>query len=132
LDTHFVLGEGSGLVRANFVSVAHRFRRVQFTHKVILFKHLSNRVSKGDGDSKRKSFWHGNNNDGDSDDETACDVLDKLHIERTIVRSEGLDNCRDYDCDEGQDSNDDSELADSVCDRVKFFLERGLFTFNVH
>jgi len=132
LDTHFVLSESSCLVRTNFVSISHRLRGVQFTHKVILFGHLSNRVGKRDGDRERKSFWHGYHNDSDCDDKSTGYIANKLHVERAIVGSESFDNGRDHDCDEGQNGDYDTELTDSVRDRVELFLERGLLAFNIH
>jgi hypothetical protein len=50
-DSHFVLSQSSCLIRANIVRATHNFARCKFFDKILILKHLSDRVGKGDHNS---------------------------------------------------------------------------------
>jgi len=68
-DLHLIFSQGSRLVRADVVGTAHDLARLQLLHFVVILSHPANRVSQGDHDCERQTFWHGDHDDGDSDDE---------------------------------------------------------------
>lgn len=63
---HLILSKSTGLVRADVVGTTHDFTGRKSLDKVLVLKHLLDRVGKGNHDSKRKSFRYSDDDNSDS------------------------------------------------------------------
>lgn len=70
-NCHLVHCQSSCLVWTNVVSTSHDFTRSQSLNEVFIDKHSSDWVSEWDHDCKGKTFWHGDDNNCDTDNEVS-------------------------------------------------------------
>jgi len=129
---HLVRGQSTGLISANFVSVAHSLGRGQLSDKVLLILHLGDGEGEGNGDGEGKTLRHGNNNDGNRNNEAVGDNLPEVHIEVEFIRLSSLDARLDDDSDKGKDGDGQTELANTFSDAIELLLEGSLVGLNVH
>lgn len=91
-DSHLILSEGSGFVRADVGNTSHGLRRGELTNQVVLGLHLSTRVRKGDSDGEWKTLWDSNDDHRDGNDQRVEEidpesVIDtKSEVERLATR----------------------------------------------
>ena len=84
-DSHDVLGECSGLIRADIVSSSHGLASVQMSDEIVLLSHLSDGIRQSHGDGQRETLGDGNDHDGDSDDEEVDEMLDGVDVNDRIL-----------------------------------------------
>jgi len=65
-DFHLVKGKGTSLVGADVVCTAHDFTRGKTLDVIVIFKHLRDRVSKGNHDCERETLRHSDHNNGNT------------------------------------------------------------------
>jgi hypothetical protein len=94
-DSHQIFSESTGFIGADIISATHSLASLQISDQVVLLFHLSNAISQCDGNGKRKSFRHGNDNDTDSNNEILDDLMNgfsrdeainKVDVHETIVQ----------------------------------------------
>jgi hypothetical protein len=80
---------------------------LQISDQVVFVFHLSNTVSQGNSDGKRKAFWDGDDNDTDSDNKSFNKLVKGVQSEQIahkITRSVSSKQDMTQHADEGQSS----------------------------
>lgn len=125
---------------------SHGLGRSELSDQVVHLSHLSRRETEGDGDSKWKSFWNGDDNDGDGNDHGVQKVdpesVIKAEFERKLdasslfLTSEKVsasawsdsrhleDDSEDHS-EEGKDSTCNTNVTNLVSDGGKSLLQKG-------
>jgi len=76
--TNLVLRECSRLVTAHASGVAHGLAGSQHAHQVLVEKHTLHRVGERQRDSEGQTFWHGNHQQGDAENEDLDQVRQSI------------------------------------------------------
>jgi len=75
---HLILGKGTSLIGTDVVGSTHNFTGRKSLNEVLILKHLLDRVSERDHDSKWKTFWYSDDNNCNSDDNMVEPFLNVL------------------------------------------------------
>ena len=130
---HLVLGQGTGLISADFLSISHGLRGVKLLDKVVLFGHSADREGKRNGDSKWQALWDSNDNHSESNDECIQHVDQVLVVvEGSGVGQEDLAQEADHHSDEGQDGAVKASLSNLLSNGLQLELKRGHILLDVH
>jgi len=132
-NLHLVESKSTGLVRANVISATHDFARGETLHIVMVSKHALNGVGERDHDGKRETLGHGDDNNGNTDDDVVNNLLDEL--DEGVVLAEEVDGAADVALNEeseeehvdGQESGVGTHKADIGGDFLELVLEGGDF-----
>lgn|ERR1719162_1864938 len=81
---HLVHGQGSGLVRADVVSSTHDLTGGKTLDVVLVFQHSLDGDGERDHNSEWESFWNGNDNNGNSNDEVV-DPDFQVNVEEIVT-----------------------------------------------
>ena len=77
-DSHLVLSEGSGFVRADYLGAAECFNGCELADNRIFLGHVGNADGKNYRDNSRKSLGDGRNGKADGDHEYLKDCLENI------------------------------------------------------
>jgi hypothetical protein len=82
--SHFILGQGTGLIGTDVVSSTHNLTSHELFDEVLVFKHFLNRVSKREHDGKRKTFRDSDYNNGNTGNDVS-EPLSNVSLDLTLA-----------------------------------------------
>ncbi|KAJ9479954.1 hypothetical protein PHBOTO_003733 [Pseudozyma hubeiensis] len=124
---HLVLSQGTGLVGADDTGVGHGLTGAEETHKQVHVGHSLGSESQGERDGKRQTFGHGDDNDGDGDDENIDEIL-RLVVGRAAGFLCEVDEEADHEGGEEDDTGGGTEPSDKISETVELGLQRSVLS----
>lgn len=117
--------QSTRLVRANSSRVTHSLARPKNSHKVILLEHLCRGKRQSQRDGKRQTLWHGDNDDGDGNNQD-------VHKRRRLLRREAVvagefGNEAEQEDKEEETGGSASEVRDGAGELGELLLQGCLF-----
>ena len=128
---HLILGQGSGLVRADHTGAAESLNRWESSHDAVVCGHLAGSECEASRDDGGQTF--GNGGDGESDGN--FEIVDASFKERTVdgVRELGVVHHPDKEADNEDDLGEEfTEVVNLLLKRRLALVLLGGLNFSVH